>query len=179
MILSRVMATRIGGAVERCHGITHYGSYSVAAHTWGVLSLLYILWPDDFGRLAPNVMFHDVPEAWVGDIPAPTKRYSRVVKAACEEMELQILKRFQLPSDLILDDLDRAKVRACDSLELYLWSREQVLGGNQHASCIVRELNRFYLETPLPEPANTLLYEIRHGGSVEHATDGLIMELNR
>ena len=50
--LERITAIRTGGGVERCHGVRHQGSYSNAAHTWGVLVLLQVLWPNDFPRLA-------------------------------------------------------------------------------------------------------------------------------
>jgi 5'-deoxynucleotidase YfbR-like HD superfamily hydrolase len=175
--LARLMALRTGGGTERCHGIRHAGSYSVAAHTWGVLALLHQLWPEDFGRLAAVVTFHDLPEAWIGDIPAPTKRYNAAVKAACDAMDRKILDRLGLPSDQDLEPGDARKVKACDQLELYLWAREQVHAGNLHASCVVRELERYFRETPLPGAAEVLYLEIKHG-SVEHATDRLIMEIN-
>ncbi len=177
--LQRLVAIRTGGATERCHGIRHHGSYSVAAHTWGVLALLYQLWPGDFGRLAAVVLFHDVPEAWMGDIPAPTKRYSLAVKAACDDMEYAIFKRLELPCDQDLPPEDARKVKACDYLDLYLWAKEQINWGNNHARCVVRELERFFEESPLPAPADRYLAEIRTGRPIEHATDGLIMELNR
>ena len=73
---------------------------------------------------------------------------------------------------------DRAKLKACDHLELYLWAREQTYGGNMHADCVRRELERFFLETPLPWVAHEL-YEVIKAGVTEYATDNLIKELNR
>jgi 5'-deoxynucleotidase YfbR-like HD superfamily hydrolase len=174
--LERVIALRTGGATERAHGVLHRGSYNVAAHTWGVLALLYVLWPEDYARLAAVVTFHDVPEAWVGDIPAPTKRYSHQVKVACDYLESAILERLDLPNVESLPKEDKVKVEACDRLELYLWAREEQAGGNVHARCVMRELDRFFAETPLPLTAHNLLFEIR-SGSVEHKTDGWIKEL--
>jgi 5'-deoxynucleotidase YfbR-like HD superfamily hydrolase len=175
--LERVVALRTGGATERCHGIRHHGSYSVAAHTWGVLALLWELWPDEFARLAPTVMFHDVPEAWVGDVPAPVKRYMPRVKADLGELEDRVMARLGLPSDSNLETFDWARVRACDHLELYLWAREQMAWGNSHASCVARELERYFEETPLPPVAHDLYLEVR-GGSVEHTTERVVMELS-
>ncbi len=175
-LLERVIAIRTGGGVERCHGILHRGGYNVAAHTWGVLALLYTLWPEDFKRLAASVMFHDVPEAWAGDIPAPIKRYSPQVKNACDDLESEILIRLGLPNCDDLLALDRAKIKACDYLELYLWAREEMAAGNTHASCVARELERYFVETPLP-PAARALYEEAKTGSVEHKTDGLIKDI--
>lgn len=175
--LERIMALRTGGSTERCHGIRHQGSYNVAAHTWGVMALLYVLWPNDFMRLAEYVMFHDVPEAWVGDIPAPTKRYSPQVKAVCDELEHAILEGLGLPNCQDLSKDDKIKISACDRLELYLWAQEEVAAGNTHASCLIRELDRFFAETPLPLEAKDLVTGIKEGFSVEHRTDGLIKEL--
>lgn len=176
--LQRLIAIRTGGEVERCHSVRHQGSYRVDSHTWGVLVLLYVLWPGDFGRLSPCVLFHDVPEAWVGDIPAPVKRYNGAVKEAIFKMEGRIMKMLRLPWDEELVAEDRAKIKACDQLELYLWACEQVHGGNAHAACCKRELETFFAETPPPGPAYQLFLEINNGGSVEHATDSLIREIN-
>lgn len=177
-LLDRIVAIRTGGATERCHGITHHGSYSVAAHTWGVLCLLFVLWPEDFARLAPRVMFHDVPEGWIGDVPAPTKRFSPAVKEAIDSMETRVFEILGLPHDshgLSAEDL--AKTKACDHLELYLWAAEQICGGNRHASCIMRELESYFDgPTPLPPTAHDLYMRIRRG-RVEHRTDGLIREI--
>lgn len=173
----RLVAARTGGATERCHGIRHSGSYPVSAHTWNVLVLLWLLWPEDFGRLSVPVMFHDVPEAWVGDIPAPTKRYNPAIKEACAEMEARIMRRLQLPWDEELPPEDRAKVKTCDLMELYMWAAEQVHGGNRHASCVVREVQRYFEEVPPAHGAVDLWDDMRRG-NVEHATDRLVMEIN-
>lgn len=172
----RLVAIRTGGATERCHSIRHHGSYSVSQHTWGMMCLLYVLWPEDYPRLAAVAMFHDVPEAWVGDIPAPTKRYSKEVKQACDKLEVSIFRRLQLPHDMGLSEDDKAKLKACDHLELYAWANEQVTGGNAHASCILRELDRFFSETQLPSRAYQMYIEMC-GNQMRHDTDGLIKEI--
>lgn len=175
-LFERLVAIRTGGGVERCHGIRHQGSYSNAAHSWGVAMLMYLLWPQDFARLAIYCLVHDVPEAWVGDIPATTKKFSLQIKTACEELDAAILTRLALPNDADLSPEDQAKLKACDHLELYLWAKEQVYGGNRHASCICREVEGFFRRSPLPEPAQALYEEVRCK-IIEHATDDLIREL--
>lgn len=174
--VERLIAMRTGGSTERCHGIRHHGSYSVGEHSWGVAVLMYVLWPQDFQRLAIYCIAHDVPEAWVGDIPTTTKRYCPGVKQEVARLESAIFERLGLPDDGLLDEDDRTKLRACDRLELYLWALEQVHGGNAHADCVRRELERLFEETPLPAEAHALYEEIKIS-SVEHATDGLIWEL--
>ena len=174
--LARIVQIRTGGDVERCHGVRHTGSYSNAQHTWGALALLYVLWTEKFPWLSPYLMFHDVPEAWVGDIPAPVKRYSATVRDAVNSLESVILKRLNLPDPEKLEKDDRAKLKACDQLDLYLWAKEQEAGGNRHASCVVRELERFFAETPLPSPADALHHEAQYS-NVVHSTDYLIKDI--
>lgn len=174
----RLIRIRTGGGVERCHGVRHQGSYRVDSHSWGVAMLMLVIWPDDFPRLAIYCLSHDVPEAWVGDIPAPTKKYCPEIKIPVNRMERGIFNLLSLPVDDDLAPLDKRKLRACDTPELYLWAKEQVHGGNLHASCVCRELEGFYETEPLLPEAQALFLEIK-AGSVEHATDGLIRELNR
>lgn len=179
--LRRVVAIRTGGGTERAHGVKHHGSYSVAEHTWGVLCLLFALYPDDYARISPFALFHDVPEAWVGDVPAPTKMYSVSVKIACDTLERAVHEWLRLPCDLDLGDEDRRILKACDHLELYLWTMEQVHGGNLHALCLMRELDRFFEERPLEGPAARLYNEMQMAGpaATERATDGVISMLAR
>lgn len=183
-LLDRVMAVRTGGTVQRCHGIRHHGSYKVAEHTWGVLVLLWLLYPDDYVRLSPYVLFHDVPEAWVGDIPASTKKYSPAVKQAVGTMETSIFAWLRLPDEHDLSVDDHAKLKACDVLDLYLWVAEEVCGGNWHAHCVARELETFIAKgMPMPEPAREMYDDIRHymlngPGRFQHATDDIIRRIH-
>jgi len=179
--LERVIAIRTGGGTERAHGIRHHGSYSVASHTWGVLTLVYVLWgPEFFARVAAAVTFHDVPEAWVGDIPAPTKRYNMSVKLAVDQMDQAVLKRLDLLTPYVgLSLEDKARIKAADMLELYLWAAEEVAGGNRHAACLMRELIRYFGEQRMPDEFYPIWTELATGGSVEHASDGLIYEINK
>ena len=165
--LQRIMQIRIGGGVERCHTVKHQGSYRVDGHTWGVLVILYVLWPGDFARLAAHVLFHDVPEAWIGDAPAPVKKYDTTVKSVYDRMEEKLLTHLNLPNVDNLNEEDREKVSVCDRLELYIWALEQVQSGNKHAACIVDTLEDFFRITPLPAIAGAFLSELRNG-SVEH-----------
>lgn len=171
------MSIRTGGNTERCHGVRHVGSYSVGLHSWNVVMLIWVLYPKDFPRLAPYGLAHDVPEAWVGDIPAPTKRYCPSIKTDVARMEGAILTKLELPNDADLSTSDREKLRACDQLELYLWAKEQVYGGNRHADCVRRELEKFWEETPLPLEAHELYLDIR-ANDTEYDVSNVIRELN-
>jgi hypothetical protein len=156
----RIRQTRAGGRTERCHGIPHQGSYSNAQHQWGVAMLMHALWPEDFPRLALHCLSHDVPEAWVGDMPATTKRYSPGMREQLTSLEDRIQRDLGLPEDASLGEDDAEKVRSCDHLELYIWGREQSLMGNKFVHEMLRELEKFFEERPFRFPEAAGLYEL-------------------
>lgn len=145
----QVRAAREGGSVERCHGTPHVGSYSVASHTFGALSLLLLLHPAPSLALIRDVTFHDVAERWLGDVPSPGKRLDPELAKKYDELERRLL--FQLGLGRRLSDCspdDENWLVAVDILDLWLWTREQLTFGNRNvlhmsSSCLdVIELRR-------------------------------------
>lgn len=178
VLATRVVQTRSGGRVERCHGIPHQGSYNNAAHSWGVAMLLHAIWPEDFGRLALNCLSHDVAEAWVGDVPAPTMRYVPGLRQQLGALEGRLCEALGLPREDAMAPEDHAKLKACDRLEFWLWCREQRLMGNSFAAEAQEELERYLIETPLPARAQLLFIALRdRANSVLPTQQGVMKEL--
>lgn len=160
-MLDNIIQARAGGRVERCHAIPHQGGYSNAAHSWGVAMLMHALWPEDFSRLAIYCLSHDVPEAWVGDIPAPLLRYVPGLKVSLGGLEDGLNRLIDLPAESELNDLDYAKLKACDKLEFYLWCREQGLMGNGFANEASVEICKYLRTSLMPAPAEELFLAIQ------------------
>jgi hypothetical protein len=160
-LLHRLVQTRAGSAVERCHGVRHARSYSNAMHQWGVAALLYQLWPGDFGRLGAHCLFHDTAEAWVGDIPAPTMRWVPGLRETIGKIEGGLCARYGLPREDSLNAEDHAKMKACDRLELWFWCQEELAAGNRFVWEFVVELGQYLDTAPMPEPAGSLYKFIR------------------
>jgi len=156
-----IIGSRSGGKVERCHAIPHLGSYSNAAHSWGVAMLMAILWPDDFPRLAYACLVHDIPESWIGDIPAPVMRHIPGLKEQLEVVEEKLMERLNLPSFNGMSPEDHAKFKACDWLEFYLWCRDQAALGNQNAEEGQKEIELYINKMGLPEPAQQVYEKLR------------------
>lgn len=156
----RIIQSRCGGRVERCHGIPHLGGYANSAHSWGVAMLMWYLFPADFTRLVIYCLSHDVPEAWFGDIPAPTLRYVRGMREGLERLEGAANVNIGLPPEHALDKKDMAKLKACDRLEFYLWCREQKAFGNQFVDEAITEIVGYLGKSPLPEPALSFFQEL-------------------
>lgn len=157
----QIIGARAGGKVERCHGIPHIGSYSNAAHSWGVAMLMQQIWPADFPRLAAACLNHDVPEAWAGDIPAPVMRYVPGVKEALAVIEDRLLERVGLPGLIGMDPEDYRKLKACDWLEFWLWCRDQSALGNKFAEQGQLEIEAYMDKQGLPEPAQEIYDKLR------------------
>lgn len=160
-LLHNIVQTRCGGAVERCHVVRHQGSYSNAMHQWGVAMLLYFLYPADFPRLAANALFHDVGEAWFGDIPAPTVRYVPGIKTILGKLEGDACEAYGLPREDALSPEDHAKIKNCDRLELMLWCGEQILAGNLFMTEVYNEVTRYLEAADMDADAKQLYTDIR------------------
>lgn len=176
-LVRRVTMARAGGRVERCHGITHNGSYSNAAHSWGVSMLMLQLYPEDFPRLASYCLAHDVPEAWFGDIPATTIRYVPGLREQLGVYEAATNRSLGLPPEQELSDADHAKLKACDRLDLYIWCREQQMMGNRFVDEVIRELEYFLLSTPMETRAQNLFEKLREQFLDPPQQSGLVREV--
>jgi len=156
-----ILGARAGGRVERCHSIPHQGSYSNAAHSWGVAMLMYQLWPEDFPRLGIHCLTHDIPEFWVGDIPAPTMRAVPGLKESLTQIEDRCLNRLDLPELGTLNPEDHRKLKACDWLEFWLWCRDQWFIGNKFVQVSKVEIEGYIETMGLPHPAADVYSALR------------------
>jgi len=154
----QLAATREGGMVQRCHVIPHQGSYNNAEHTFGILQILRIFapkWILDLD-LYDAVLNHDVPERWTGDVPAPTKWWSPIIKSELAGMEAEIEEHFALVPNLSAEQ--QKWLKAADLLELWLWAVEQTNMGNKRCQRVVSNIN-FFISTAasdfLPKPLRT------------------------
>lgn len=129
-------AIREAGRVQRAHVIPHQGSYNVAEHSYNALCILFSLYKKIENtlpsyNLIQAVMYHDIPERWTGDIPAPVKWYSPKLKKELDRIEDKIFQKFGMSR--IFNELtpyEKDWLRFVDLLELYTWCWEQTVAGN-------------------------------------------------
>lgn len=126
----QIRAAREAGEVQRCHALPHHSPYNLAIHSYGAVSLLLLLHPDPSLNLIKALMFHDVAERWLGDVPSPGKAISPQMGLLYEEVERDILN--QLEMNPLLGAGEVMWLRAMDTADLYLWCiRESELLGNK------------------------------------------------
>ena len=130
-LLTQVKAVREGGAVVRCHTVPRAPYYDNAQHQYGAVSLLLLLHPNPSVGLIRAVLWHDVAERWVGDVPAPAKLGNETLKTVLGNAEQAIMERLGLGRLIPAEDMDQVYedvrwLKAVDILELWLWCRENM-----------------------------------------------------
>lgn len=121
---------RQGGDVLRFHTVALGRGQTVAAHSWGVATLVLELWPDASRELLIAALYHDVPEAVLGDLPAPAKWEHAELAKAYAKAEAGIA--LDLGVDFSLTDEDHKRLRIADMLELLWFCLEQRRLGNRN-----------------------------------------------
>ena len=140
------------GNVERCHTTPHHGSYTVASHSWRMLTLLFKLHPSPGVDLIKAVQFHDVGERVYGDVPAYCNDHG--------ELEQHIRRKVFV--DVSLDKEDQQWLYCLDKLELFLWCRDQIAMGNRNVEPILEEMKTLLSRTLFEEtmPGDVIHYWI-------------------
>ena len=148
---------RQGGAVERCHTIPHVGSYSNGLHSYNAAQLCLVFHPNPSLDLIKAILDHDVAEFVVGDMPSTMKMMSPAIADELQRVEDQVEERFGLHTYLTLEELRWLK--ACDLMELYLWTIDQLAMGNNFAAMIHNNiLNNGFSPNRIQKTLPTELY---------------------
>ena len=130
--------TRFAGEVERYHAWKTLRKQSVGEHTWQVLRIYDEVFGLNDAEVARWILWHDAPELITGDVPFQTKRRWPKVKEALTEAETVASEELEIiwPE---LTDLQRARIKLCDVLEMYEFGVCEVQMGNQFCRAVVRE----------------------------------------
>ncbi|UQS95124.1 5'-deoxynucleotidase [Pseudanabaena phage Pam3] len=164
-LVDRIRAVREAAAVQRCHTVPHLSSYSNGAHTYGVCVLLRLLWPDE-PHLVDFALFHDTPERWTGDVPSQVINRHNDLRDALAREDERISGRLHLPCEHALDFESFIKLKACDRLELWLWTWEEEALGNKHVLNMRASLDATFADPGSQTPSQVLdlISKFRHEG---------------
>lgn len=163
LLIERVLVAREAGAVERCHTFPHHGKYTVAEHCYGVVSLLFLLYPIPSINLIKSCLWHDTAERFLGDLPAPTKWKHGELRAAYETVEEDTLKSLGFSFELTEEELSWVKV--LDKLELWLWAQHQKAMGNRYIEDLKKRVEDWFDNSldNIPEPVLEFIRSYSHG----------------
>jgi hypothetical protein len=151
----RIRAIREGGGVKRCHTFPIHGECTNGHHSWNAASILLILHPNPSMDLLKAMMWHDVAERWVGDLPGPVKFAHPELRSEYVRVEEKFLRRIGI--DIKLTKEEQGWIHGCDRLELWMFLLEQRALGNRYAEMRIADL-RVWLRAnraDLPEQVTT------------------------
>lgn len=158
-LFDRVRLAREGAAVERCHVHPHVGRYSVGHHSLDMVTLITIAWQAAHEGVFPSAAllvsaaFHDVPERITGDVPSPVKD---LLGGALDGVDAKVLD--WLGVSCALTSEEELWLRACDQVELYLWSLEQLFHhGNTSFAIWVGDYDEYFRGNPPPWPLQEIM----------------------
>ena len=144
-MLNKLNKRLLGGYVSRYHTRPEVADgQNVAAHTWGALAILTTLWEDASRAARLYLLYHDVAESELGDLPAPTKWNHKNLNKAYSEAEAQQEQELELPvTQTQLTEQDQHRVKMSDMLELILHCNRQMNMGNRLAMPIYQRGKQF------------------------------------
>lgn len=121
-----------GGYVKRYHTRPELADHQdVAAHSWRATVLLHTLWPDASKECLLHMLYHDVPEGELGDLPATTK-WRHPILADCMATLEQAVEQ-ELGISIPLSEEEAGICDTCDKLELMLHCHRLYKMGNTFA----------------------------------------------
>jgi 5'-deoxynucleotidase YfbR-like HD superfamily hydrolase len=182
-LYKRIWAFREAGAVKRAHTFPALGEYNVAMHSWNAVNLLYALWPKGrelSPRLIQAVLWHDVPERWTGDTPAPTKWVSPKIKNELDALEEKIFIMLEIDSTFMsLTPEQQSWLKGVDLLELLLWAREQKAYGNSIALKMQQKVIEYFVnnEEKFPKEIIAIVHPLQYE-RISEIDEFLTMEID-
>ena len=120
-----------GGAVARYHNCATLQKQSVAAHTFGVLWLTWVLSKEAPSQnLLMAAAAHDLAEQWAGDVPAPLKNLGDgAIAHMLDKMETEVLENYGV--NFPLTKSEERVLKMADKLEGCLFCIYERMQGNK------------------------------------------------
>ena len=136
-LVEKIKLVREASDVQRLHTKRTIGEYSNGSHTFGMLALLRLLYPDAPSYLIWAIVEHDIPERLVGDIPSPAIRFGGFVDKdklwEAEESVLAGIFDYHFFPGLEGQDAEAYRwLKGLDLLELFLFCKDQRRLGNKN-----------------------------------------------
>lgn len=129
-LMQSICLKREAAAVKRWHTARTQRMQTLAEHSYGVAMLAQELDPQCRKQVLMAALWHDLPEYITGDAPAQAKRLAPQLAVVLEEMERGCGELYR---DFQLTVYEEHLLKFCDTMELVLWSLEEVLLGNTYA----------------------------------------------
>lgn len=135
------------GQVVRKHTMENIRAENTAEHTWGLIMLLMVAWPNVPMRIIKAAQIHDSGERATGDMPGPTKWANPVLSDEMDKLEREHMLD-SLPKHLCdelksMNDADWGVIEYFDRAEFCVsMARERRLGNSYALLYFDRSLDK-------------------------------------
>jgi len=161
--LCKIKYAREAAAVRRCHTIPILNHYEVGGHSFNMLTMLRVLWPDAPIALLWAITAHDLPERLTGDIPSPPKWFGVVDRNLLSDLELKIGVAISQPMPDLTDE-ENQWLMGLDLLELYMFAFDQRMLGNQNLQTMINRIEYVLEEMEwMPMQIQMMFTQLRGG----------------
>jgi 5'-deoxynucleotidase YfbR-like HD superfamily hydrolase len=155
--------TRLSGQLKRYHTWPIIGQQTVAEHCWQILRIYLSVVDKIDSHMVQHIMFHDIGETFIGDLPYPVKSENPKLKEQLDPMELNSqlmqLDYWGTFRSVMLTEQDRVLFKQIELTEMAEFGLDQLCLGNSHAFIIAdRCLRVVYHSEP---PARLVQYVIK------------------
>jgi len=134
----RLLLTRQSARTRRCHTLNVLHDQNISEHTFNALCILDFVAPTASKDTWQALLYHDVPEAITGDVPAVAKWKYPALEEALKIAENKIQEEYDLLFPL--SEEERKLVKFADMLELAFYGIEEVKMGNRDFGKVVLKI---------------------------------------
>lgn len=154
------------GRVSRYHNRPMITRQSTADHTWGVL--VCCQWLTDrqcSAALLEAIIYHDVPEIYTGDMPAPIKNSVPELKDIMINLETNYMKEMGILPRITKEEVYILGI--ADTMELMMHCLKEMNMGNKYAMKIYNK-GKEYLENKIHALQAHIRSTQEAGGELEY-----------
>ena len=162
--IERIKYSREAAAVQRTHAAPGIGDHSVGKHSFNMVTMLLILWPEAPKELILACIKHDLPERTTGDMPHHAKRAGIQNNEAQAKAEQDINEGlFGNHEEASLSDDMKRWLSGLDMLEFYCYCRDQLMIGNRSVETKLNQVEEIMRKKPhlFQIEIVNMFYEIR------------------
>lgn len=152
--------TRLSGQIHRYHTWPIIGYQTIAEHCWNLIRIYYSVVGSKYidPNMIHHMMFHDIGETYVGDVPYPLKKENPRLKSEMDFLENKSycaqLQYWDSFDEILLTERDRILFKQIELTEMAEFGLGQVLLGNNHGMIIADRCLKFVYEN---KPCNRLI----------------------
>ena len=133
---------RLAGRVLRYHTWPTHQRQSVAEHSWQVMRIIGVIWPEAPVHIFQYIIRHDSPEILTGDAPYPVKANNPTLAAEMNRLEdeglEELVKGGFMFNSLPLTPDERWAFKLAEFIEMWEFGLEEEMLGNKFARLVTQ-----------------------------------------